>query len=125
MAAFESKLQRLEERAQAQLPPGMRRSTAEEIKLQEQIVGACYSVRAAAGDMEADGAWKRWPPGQFDKFADGAEVELIQHQRALRELTRDDDAAWEARLARIEQEAQAKRERIEQARGRRAAAPAT
>lgn len=104
MGAFDSRLQRLEDRLQV---PGTR-TRAQEIALQELIVSACYGVRAAADRIEASG---QWTGPEFDRFAHNAEVQLIRQQKRLRELTQDDDAAWEARLVRIESEAQVPRRR--------------
>jgi hypothetical protein len=59
VAAFESRLQRLEECVRA---PGTR-THAEEVEQAEGIVQACFDVRAAADQMEANGASRRWPPG--------------------------------------------------------------
>lgn len=103
MSAFESRLRRLEDRVQVPGP----RTLAEEIALQEQILGACYGVREAALKiLQSAEAGKYHGRDQHfpERFLQSAEVELIQRRKILREMTGDDDAAWEARLQRIEQE---------------------
>lgn len=101
MAAFESKLQRLEERLRA---PGST-TRDDEIKLQELNVGACYGVREAALKiLEGAEAGKYCGPDpKFpERFMQKAEEDLIHSQKILRNLTGDDGPAWEARLARIQ-----------------------
>jgi hypothetical protein len=105
MAAYESRIQRLEERVRV---PGTTQSWAEQVKLQELIVGACYGVRQAAFEIVQKAEAGAITPGGDRKFPDrfmqSAEVDLIHQQRYLRQLTGDDDATWNARLARIEAE---------------------
>lgn len=112
---FESQIGRLEELAQA-LPASATRTREQEVALRERIVAAeIQSFHALAAGFAHQGDWRALvrkqmaPPASAERYIRNREQQLAEwpQRRAellqtLREFTGDDNAAWAARLARME-----------------------